>query len=164
MLAQNATSSALRLAVLLPLIGIGSGCASVSPNVPGADLAAMTATEAVLGDPSGTASLNVEIRGAGRPPEFRKVSLQNGMHVQDALEQTKLTARFRRMNVRIMRPAGDQLAKLDIKYNHQTGRVDPLFDYALHPGDHLVVIEDTTTVLDDMISSLPLPGGAGRGR
>jgi hypothetical protein len=80
------------------------------------------------------------------------------------LEQTRLVKRFRRMDIHVLRPAGDQRAKLDVRYKHSDGQVDPLYDYALHAGDHLVVMENTTTVLDDMLNSVAGPARRAIGR
>jgi hypothetical protein len=53
---------------------------------------------------------------------------------------------------------------MDVKYDRSKGNVNPLYDYALHPGDHLIVIEDTTTAFDDMLNSLAGPARNAIGR
>ncbi len=105
----------------------------------------------------------VEIRAAGRSPEFREVPLSAGMCIGDALDETGLTRRFRRMDIHLVRHNQYGMAKMDSKYEHKMAKVHPRFDYALHAGDHLVVTEDTTTMLHDMLNSLtPLPGASSR--
>ena len=52
---------------------------------------------------------------------------------------------------------GDQRAKLDVKYDHTKAQVNPLYDYALHPGDHVIVQEVTKTAFDDMLESIADP-------
>jgi protein involved in polysaccharide export with SLBB domain len=104
----------------------------------------------------------MEIRPAGRKPEMRQLQLDNGATIQQALEKAGLVKRFRRMNIEVMRVTGEQRAKLDAKYDHTKAQVNPLYDYALHPGDHLIVAQDTATTLDDMLESIsPLRQAAG---
>ena len=136
-----------------------SGCAVMNTggaqSLPVPEAAAMAA-------PGSTASITMEIRPAGKKPEMTQLQLDNGTTVQQALEKAKLVQRFRRMNVEVMRVAGQQRAKLDVKYDHTKAHVDPLYDYALHPGDHLIVAQDTSTALDDMLESLgPLRRASG---
>ena len=99
--------------------------------------------------------LELEIRAAGKDPELRRLPLQEGMCIQDALTETGLTKRFRRMDVKLVRTTEEGAAKLDSKYDHKANQVESLYDYALHPGDRLIVIEDTSTMLDDLLNGLP---------
>ena len=110
------------------------------------------------------ASITVEIRPAGKKAEMRQMPLTNGMRIQEALEQLGLVKRFRRMRILVMRAASGQRHKLEVKYDHTAHAVDPLYDYALHPGDHLVVIQDTATFIDDMLQNLTGPIGQAIGR
>ena len=136
-----------------------SGCAAV--NTGGAQSLPVPEAAATAA-PGSTASITMEIRPAGKKPEMTQLQLDNGTTVQQALEKARLIQRFRRMNVEIMRVAGDQRAKLDVKYDHTKAQVNQLYDYALHPGDHLIVAQDTSTALDDMLESLgPLRRASG---
>ena len=117
---------------------------------------------AAMAAPGPAASITMEIRPAGKKPEMTQLQLDNGTTVQQTLEKAKLIKRFRRMNIEVMRVTGEQRAKLDVKYDHTKARVNPLYDYALHPGDHLIVAQDTSTALDDMLESIsPLRQAAG---
>ena len=107
--------------------------------------------------PNSPASVTMEIRPVGKKPELRQVQLDSGATVQQVLEKAKLVKRFRRMNIDVLRVTGEQRAKLDVKYDHTKAHVDPLYDYAVHPGDHLIVAEDPSTALDDMFKSLTNP-------
>ena len=65
------------------------------------------------------------------------------------------------MNIEVIRVVGDERQKMDAKYNRGKGRVEFAYDYALRPGDHLIVTEDSTTALEQMVRSLAGPlGGA----
>lgn len=141
--------------LLLLLIPWVSGCTALQT---GASLGMQSTSlaEGAAGEAAAqVATISVEVRPAGRrEPEMQQFPLNEAMHVQDLLEQTGLSRRFRRMELQVIRPTGGDMARMRVKYSHQTGRVDPLFDYALRPGDHVVVTEDTSTVLDDMLQSL----------
>ena len=108
--------------------------------------------EAVAGQP--TASITIEVRADGKKPEVGKIPLEGSPRIQEVLEQAGLVKKFRRMDIVVMRTTGDQRQKLESKYDHGEGWVNPLYDYQLYPGDHLVVTEDTSNVFDDMLNSL----------
>jgi hypothetical protein len=148
---------------------LGSGCSALSTQRDGR----VDSNPALAANPEGVvpavapAMFSLEVRTAGKKkPEIQQLPLPGTMHVQEVLEQNGLVKRFRRMNIQVVRATGGDRAKLDIKYDHSTRSVDPLYDYAIHPSDHLIVTEDTTTALDDMLNSLaePLGPALGRGR
>jgi hypothetical protein len=133
------------------------GCSALQLDPSSAALFTTQGTEVGAGQQiSAAPSVKLEIRAAGKSPEFREIPLREGMCIQDALIETQLTRRFGRMNLELMRRNAQGLAKMDSRYEHKRNRVNPMYDYALHPGDHLVVTEDTTTVLDDMLKGLTL--------
>jgi hypothetical protein len=116
----------------------------------GADLEGQMA-----GQPAATVTL--QIQPAGKQAESQQITLTESMRIQTVLEQTKLVRRFKRMNLYVMRSDGQQRQKMESKYMHKKGMVNPLYDYSLRPGDHLVVVEDTRDMFDDMFDSLGGP-------
>ena len=137
-----------------------AGCATIEGTAGGlskvtGDASAANAQQPV--PPAG--AYTIELRGSGHKPEMRQMPLTGPTLVQQALEQSGAAKRFRRMNIVVMRAAGDERHKLDVKFDRKRGTVNPLYDYALVPGDHLVVTEDTSTVVDDMLGSLSGPLG-----
>ena len=108
----------------------------------------------------------MEIRASGEKPEIKQFQLDSGMTVQQMLEKTKLVKKFRRMDIEVLRVTGDERAKLDVKYDHTEAQVKPEYDYALYPGDHVIVQEVTKTALDDMLESVadPLRRATGHGQ
>jgi hypothetical protein len=151
------------------LIAASSGCTTLAVNgkaegLPGvADAAAGESPEAATAA-APAATVVVELRADGRNPERANVLLEPGMTVQQSLEKSGAIQRFRRMNVRVMRANDTGRAKLDVKYDHAHQSVQPLYDYALHPGDYVVAEEDTTTALDDMLNSVLAPLGLNQRR
>jgi len=130
-----------------------SGCAMIDTNgappipVAGNGQAASAAGQAIT----------MEIRESGKKPEIKQFPLEQSSTVQQLLEQTRLVKKFRRMDIEVMRTAGDQRAKMTVKYDHTQGMVRPEYDYALHPGDHVIVQEVTKTAFDDMLESVADP-------
>jgi hypothetical protein len=103
------------------------------------------------------ASITMEVRPAGKKAELGRVPLDGPTTIQQVLQRARLVKRFRRMDICLMRVARAERHKLEVKYDHTEGMVDPLYDYALHPGDHLLVTENTTTMFDEMLGSLTAP-------
>ena len=102
-------------------------------------------------------AITLEIRASGKKPEITQIQLDSGSTVQQMLEKAKLVKKFRRMDIEVLRVAGDQRAKLAVKYDHTEAQVKPEYDYALYPGDHVIVQEVTKTAFDDMLESVADP-------
>ena len=105
--------------------------------------------------PPDVPAFTVEVREAGESPAQQAVALDRVVHIQDAMVKSGVIDKFNRMDVALYRalPNG-RYHRLEVRYNRRGQRVDPAFDYALQPGDRLVVTEDTSTVLDDMLGAL----------
>ena len=75
-------------------------------------------------------------------------------HVQQMLVQTSALKKYRRIEVEIIRqlPSGG-FHKIPCEYDRTTKQINPEFDYSLMPGDRVVVKEDTSTIIDDMMKS-----------
>ena len=86
--------------------------------------------------------------------------LQEATYVQDALKQSGALKRFGRVKIELYRqgPSGEY-QKLEIPFDRGRRGVRPEFDYALHPGDRLMFIEDTSNALDDILDSVTGPLG-----
>jgi hypothetical protein len=86
--------------------------------------------------------------------------LSEGATVQTALDFSKATRKFRRMDIYVLRTppsAGNvpaQAQKMQVEFNRKRHRVDPEYDYALYPNDRIVVQEDPTTFFDEAIEAV----------
>ncbi len=90
--------------------------------------------------------------------EFLKAPVQPNMLIEDALKGSGATRRFRRMDVTLVRRTpGGQLLRLPIKFDIQSRRVASSTNYAVHPGDRLEVVEDTSSIVDRMLESVVEP-------
>jgi hypothetical protein len=102
----------------------------------------------------------VEIRPEKGKPQAVSRELSDQMHVQMALEQTGAAKKFSRMQLELYRPLpGGGWHKMILEFDRDAHRVPPEFDYALLPGDRIVVTEDTSTVLDDILEKALEPLG-----
>jgi hypothetical protein len=140
------------MAVTSMAILLLSGCAMIDTGDKSLPLPGSTDVAAAPGP-----AITMEIRAAGKKPEIKPFQLDNGSTVQQMLEKSKLVKRFRRMDIEILRVAGQQRAKLAVKYDHTEAQVRPEYDYALYPDDHVIVQEVTKTAFDDMFDSVANP-------
>ena len=146
------------LAAILTLAG---GCTALTINGSGDTLpeAPSPSSEQASLQAQQAQSITVEIRPDRKKVEITSLTLEPGMTVQRSLEKAGVIKRFRKMDIHVMRMAKGERQKLEAKYDHAHDSVNPLYDYAIHPGDHLVIIEDASTALDDMLNAVLAPLG-----
>ncbi len=146
-----------RAARLLPLL-LFVGCSTLEQQY---DMflagSGETALETPPALPPDLPTATVVMVASGEQPVSAPLPLHEIVYIQQALEMTGLDSRFRRMKLELFRPLEAGNHRLDIRYDRDEHRVASEYDYALRPGDRLVVTEDTSTVLDDMLGSLAGP-------
>lgn len=76
-------------------------------------------------------------------------------HVQQLMDKTGAFRKFSRSEVELQRktPQGRQ-TKMSVSYDRGNRRIEPQCDYQVLPGDVLVVTEDPTNLLDDMLGKV----------
>ncbi|PHR99110.1 MAG: hypothetical protein COA78_25415 [Blastopirellula sp.] len=88
--------------------------------------------------------------------EFKKMPLYGPMTVQQIIEQSGATAKFKRLDVAVSRlpqyPGGAP-QKLISQYDHVNKKVPMSHDYFLQPGDRIVIVENTSGVFDDLFGA-----------
>lgn len=105
-----------------------------------------------------------------KQPESMERPFSGTLHAQEALEQSGALKKFRRCEISLVRRLPNGMGhQIPLEYDRVTRRVNPEFDYALLPGDRLLVTEDVSTIIDDMMQNswlAPLTnmGGAKKGR
>jgi len=93
----------------------------------------------------------IEYHGDGKKVKQVEMPLEPGMTVDDALAKSKANRRYRRTFVDIRRIAPGGLPhKMPIDFDNGQNRVSHSTNYALHPGDHVIVTEDSSTFVDDI--------------
>ncbi len=135
------------LILALPVLA-GLGCSGLSLQPPD------TPPEAALAQ----GKVVVEVRPEGKKPKVMEMSLTGPTHVQDAVEASRQLKKFRRMNVDVYRatPEGRRI-RLQCDYDISQKRIKLENDYALQPGDYVVITEDTTNAIDDMFRNISGP-------
>ena len=137
------------LTLALPLGLSAAGCATFSTNSKDAQSAAVM---------SDTGKVTVEIRPHDKQPKVMQMPLSGDTYVQDAVDQSRTVKRLRRVHVEIRRMTDNgQRIKLQCQWDLKTKRIKPESDYALQPGDHVVISEDTSTMVDDMFKQVTGP-------
>ena len=151
----------LFVACILPLVG---GCAALkSPGGPLlSDLTDGKAEAAVDGEAvPASQTVVVELyRNNGLAGRVR-VPVKPGMVVQDVLEGCGAMDQFSRMTIKLKRQVDGSQGYLPITavYDHGRNAVRPESNYAIRPGDFLVITEDTATSTDDMVQQMFGPLG-----
>jgi hypothetical protein len=103
----------------------------------------------------------VEIQNAYGAKRRAKFELRRGMFIQDALRESKALEQFNFMTIKLRRPTEDPMRflPLEIEFNSEFRRIEPINDYALHDGDYIIVRQQATGELDEMFGSLKTRAG-----
>jgi hypothetical protein len=102
----------------------------------------------------------VEVRPDKAQPLAVEKELTDQIHVQTALDQSGALRKFHRAHIKLYRPlAAGGWHKMNLEFDRENHRIPSEYDYALLPGDRVIVIEDTTTVLDDLLGRALQPLG-----
>ncbi|MDA7903358.1 hypothetical protein N9B31_06815 [Mariniblastus sp.] len=98
----------------------------------------------------------VEMSGGFSNVEFYEGQIDGPMFVQDALERSGATERYRAMDIlvyRVVKESGRGL-KLPVEYESGGKMVMQNQNYALHPNDRIVVTNRSLNAIDKIIDSL----------
>jgi hypothetical protein len=147
----------LTLSALLALATGLVGCASMQEKT-----SKLTAELAPGTGPAGAppAKYYVEMHPEKGKPQRVTRDLAGPTHVQTALEETGAAKKWARMHVQLLRPLpSGGWHKMELEFDRATRRVPPEFDYALMPGDRIIVEQDTSNILDDIMKATLEPLG-----
>lgn len=106
-----------------------------------------------VGNTSGDGqSIVMEVRAGTEKPHLEQIPLrrQQPMFIEDLVREAKITERVGGVAISIMRPAGPNLppVRMDVRVKSD-GKVKNMEEnYALMPGDHLIVSSDQRTSLE----------------
>ena len=99
-------------------------------------------------------SIVLEVRTAGNKRHVERIPLPSdqGVFVQDLVQQAQLHQRIGKLHIHIMRPTthGAPPVRLDLKTDSK-GTTSTGTNYALFPGDHLIVNEDNSSAIEKFI-------------
>ncbi len=102
----------------------------------------------------------VELRRSERAADPVTVPLQGDMRVQNVLDAAGVLGKVRDMQITIYRAAPNhpqQTIKLVSHYDRREKRVRLESDYAVLPGDHLVVQEKHHSMMDEILDGIMGP-------
>jgi hypothetical protein len=151
----------LRRLTILGLVAIAScfvGCSMFKEHVEPKLNAEVTPGPQPDGPPA--AKYVIEVRPSKDKPQAVEKSLTEPVHVQAALEKSGALKKFDRCNIEIYRqlPTGGW-HKMILEFDKDKHQIPPEYDYAILPGDRIMVHEDTTTAWDDMMERTLRPLG-----
>jgi len=89
--------------------------------------------------------------------------LDKQRHIQDLLVQSGALKQFSRMDIALLRttPSGGK-QRMNVEFDRSKRAVEMQYDYFIMPGDVLLVNEDPSTIVDDMIKNSGLVRGSSR--
>ena len=154
-------ASAIVFPALLVVSSVGCTVFRPAPNVNSQPLDPETAAKLSMSTGEGQTQEEPQITVAIKPEFGRRknvtLPLEEGMALQDVLQRTRVTRRFRDMKLTVMRvtPQSNGVrVPLQAEYDSAKNRVGILHDMTLYPGDHIVIIEENRTRDDEALGSL----------
>jgi hypothetical protein len=172
MIVMDATRYACRLFCTLALVSAastGGGCSMFKP-VLNEDPRAEVVKDGGSAAAAPMAKYAVELHPESGQPTRVQRALTGTVTTQQALKETEALEKFRRSKIELHRSlANGAVHRMTVEYDRGKKLVAPEFDYALQPGDRLIVKEDPSTVFDDMLEQTlgqynPLGSGGSNGR
>jgi len=108
----------------------------------------------------------VEVQSfSGKSRRF-EVPITNEMTVQDIVKAVQVRKLFSRITIELHRPIAKspKPLKMPVTVDGFGKRVNPAYNYAIRPGDHLILKEDPTNTFDDMLDGVLKPLGVSSSR
>lgn len=95
---------------------------------------------------------SVELKSSSGKVQVGHLDLAPDATVQSVLDKTKANRKYSRATIDLQRklPSGEW-HKMTVEYDSGSRHVDPLHDYHVQPGDRVVVTEDTTSGIEDLM-------------
>ena len=156
--------SAQMLFLLGCLLLLASGCTTLkSPGISLLPGLGETKAEVAVDDQAvpDSQTMVVELHRVSGLAGRVRVPVKPGMVVQNVLEDSGALDRFSRMTIKLKRRVDGRQGYLPLTavYDHGRKTVRPESNYAIRPGDFLIVTEDVTTSTDEMVQQLLGPLG-----
>ena len=103
----------------------------------------------------------VEVKSyTGKSRRF-EVPVTNEMTVQDIVKAVQVRKLFSRITIELHRPVAKSRKplKMPVTVDGFGKSVNPAYNYAIRPGDHLILKEDPSNTFDDMLDGVLSPLG-----
>lgn len=155
---RNAIPVSTSLCLVLALLSSGCAWNGLSRETPSLKAEIVPGQTGAPAAPQ--AKVILEVHPDKGESKLVEQALQQPMSVQQMLVDSGMSKKFRRMNVDLVRPLPTGgYHKIALHFDRDSKRISTESDYALQPGDRLIIVEDTTTMLDDMIQKAGQPFG-----
>jgi hypothetical protein len=107
----------------------------------------------VVLDPSDGPRVILEVRADERHLETIPLP-DKGMFIEELIQQAKLNENFGQLSISIMRPNGEGAppVRMDLTTNDAGKASNVGQNYALHPGDHIIVLHDERSYFERFMS------------
>jgi len=97
--------------------------------------------------------VTVQLRESNRSPKNIQVPLTPEMRLQNVLDTSKIPFRNKRAYIIRTSPKTGEQHKLEANFGNNR-RISLESDYAIQPGDRVVIAEDTTSSFDRVMKSM----------
>lgn len=137
-----------------------TGCATLNSSADVLLGPSRKLSESDVPPPPDVPSFMVELHTGDDEPERYKLPLTEDLaYVQQVLKKSGAVRRFGRVKMELWRKRddGNGYVKLDVPFDRKQREVPRGYDYALRPDDRLMILKDTSTILDDMLESVSGP-------
>jgi hypothetical protein len=153
-LAHSKNISRLICLATVGLMLLSSGCSFLNPDRKSLDSALL--------DSSGP-TYTVRIYGRGKPKQMVQ-KLDRNKTVQDVINETGAEEMFSRMDITLVRdlPGSETKEKLSVDFDPGSRMVVVSQDYAIHPGDYVVIKKDMDNSFDKSVQKITGMLGLGR--
>ena len=97
----------------------------------------------------------LEIRGGARHLESIPLPMDHAVFIEDLVQQARLHDQLGRLSISVMRDngAGQPPLKMDLRTDDDGKATNIGQNYALLPGDHIIVFEDSRNALERFVDS-----------
>jgi len=163
-----ATASRFSYVVLIGLLATQPGCILLNSFLPRKDRSSLDTSllkaqgysippggmpAHVALDPNDGPRVILEVRSDERHLETIPLT-DKGMFIEDLVQQAKLHETFGVLNISIMRPNGEGAppVRLDLTTNDEGKATNVGQNYALRPGDHIIVLNDDRTYVERFVA------------
>ena len=148
------------MTMALVFVALHTGCSMLQPQASPKLTAEVAPAAGQAAAATGGNTYTVEVRKADGRASLKQQELTGPLHVQEALINTKANKQFRRFKLALSRPLPDgRIHNMEMQYDRAAKRVELEYDYALLPGDRLIVTEDPITMLDEAMDAFTGPFG-----
>lgn len=152
----NQLSSSRQFISSLAALSVIALAAVLSMGFTGCAMTPGPADEAMPERPAGPMYKVIFGTSKGKEPVIFNGYIEGNPTVQDALKASGATKKFKHMRIDLARRLENgQVLKMPVNFNPNENRVIDEQNYALHPGDELLVRRESPGMFDAMFKSIP---------